>query len=268
MSAGGPAGGTLASVPSTWGALVPHITPSSPEFLLLSPDGKGQGREQGAESWDCIGAIHVACPIHPLLGDNSGETKPRDGPCGTHVPLGRDCPKGLCKSIPVENMCSPPQKWGSLKGKWEFFSRTASPLPCQGQWALAEDRDFDVLGVAEVGSQAGPSSVCCPWELLVFLLSQPGFQLFPAVPSRRDEEAEGAGPNQPPPPSWPGVGTDCCCLWALSSLADKKSPLLPPPANLCGCGLSSQDRLVLVSCTGKQKEPSFLSISRSEPKTD
>lgn len=64
-------------------------------------------------------------------------------------------------------------------------------------------------------------------------------------------------------PSCSGIGAGWCCLWVISFLVDKKSVFsFPTSANLCGsprlcCVLSSSSSLVLVSCTGKQKEPSF-----------
>lgn len=102
------------------------------------------------------------------------------------------------------------------------------------------DSSTPVLGAAEAGSQAGPphsAALGAPSRC-----SQPGFQLFPSCCPQQGWEAVGAGPDQPPllswphPPSWSGVGTGCCCcLWAVSSLADKKSACSSPaPANLSG----------------------------------
>ena len=56
-----------------------HVFLSGPISLLLSLDGKEHGREQAAGSGDCLGAVHVACPLHPLLGEKSDETGLRDG---------------------------------------------------------------------------------------------------------------------------------------------------------------------------------------------
>lgn len=87
--------------------------PSSPVSLLLSPDGEGRGRVQAAGSGDCLGAAHLACPLHPPLGDKSGETGLRDGLWGIHVLGGKDHPRCLYKTaqetMSVENMRFPSQ---------------------------------------------------------------------------------------------------------------------------------------------------------------
>lgn len=190
---------------------------------------------------------------------------------GTHIPCATDGPKGLQKdSMPVENVHLPPQKWGSLKGKWDLLWRTA-PL-CHSRVSVHWQIFWSVLCVAEAGSQAGPPCLL-PRGLFAFPCSQPGFQLFPGFPQQ----------------AWGCSGSRSCSglpplLFCPSVLACHGNRLLLPlgpffsacsagtPAHLSGSAhlpvLSSQDRLVLVSCTREQKEPSFFSISGSEPKTD
>lgn len=131
------AGGTLVSVPSTGGGLLLHSPPSIPVFLLLSPVGRDsrENKVLGAE----IAAIHVACPIPPLLGDNSGETRLRWALRYTSH-MAEMVPRVSIKPcrIPVENMCSPPQNEvplkvsGSFSREQLYLCHTKVSVPWQG----------------------------------------------------------------------------------------------------------------------------------------
>lgn len=100
-----------------------------------------------------------------------------------HLPCGRDGPKGLYKTM--QDVCGKyvlfsPKMWLPLRQEGHFLEISFTSA-CQGQcvWARTEILT-SVLGVAELGSQAGSPSLCSPWGLLAFPCSQPGFQLLPS----------------------------------------------------------------------------------------
>lgn len=131
------------------------------------------------------------------------------------------------------------------------------------------------LHVAEVGSQAGPLSHLLPWGLLAFPL-QPALisalpQLLPQARVRTNRwKKDWTGPplSSPDPP---------VLVWCGSRLLLPLGHLFSDWQEICllfsllskpSCVLPSQSRLVSVSCTGEQKDPSFLLMSGSEPKPD